>query len=113
MDKKVWVILASAILCQWTHALPVPEEDDSLISNRTETSMTAGEEKKDGKAISPVSRLPTSPVDLLRPDKISFYTFDSNGQVVLKRMTEKEIQSLIAAGGGQLPVAISEPQKIS
>lgn len=69
--------------------------------------------KKDRKAIAPVSRLPTSPVDLLRPDKISFYTLDSNGQVVLRRMTEKEIQSLIAAGGGQLPVAISEPQKIT
>ncbi|XP_028982104.1 mucin-17-like [Diachasma alloeum] len=60
------------------------------------------------------SDLPASPADLLRPDTFQFYTFDKSGEVITKQMTKKEIQSLIAAGGGHLPpmaVEIHEPQK--
>ncbi|XP_063986995.1 mucin-2 [Diachasmimorpha longicaudata] len=60
------------------------------------------------------SELPASPADLLRPDTFQFYTFDKSGEVITKQMTKKEIQSLIAAGGGHLPpmaVEIHEPQK--
>ena len=71
---------------------------------------------KDGKStfqsrkVVPVNELPASPAGLLRPDKFQFYTLNKNGDVVTKQMTMKEIQSLIAAGGGHLPTEIHETQ---
>ncbi|KAK0157466.1 hypothetical protein PV328_011209 [Microctonus aethiopoides] len=56
--------------------------------------------------------LPASPVDLLRPDTFQFYTYNQNGDVVMKQMSKKEIQSLIASSGGHLPMDIHEPQKV-
>lgn len=69
--------------------------DDENISKRTIRS----------------SELPASPAVLLRPDKFQFYTFNQRGDVITKQMTEQQIQSLIAAGGGHLPMEIHEPQK--
>ncbi|XP_066586942.1 mucin-22-like [Prorops nasuta] len=58
--------------------------------------------------------LPPSPADLLRPDKFQFYTYNERGDMITRQMTEKEIQSLIAAGGGShLPMDLHEPQKAS
>lgn len=59
----------------------------------------------------PVYEPLASPADLLRPDRFQFYTFNNNGEIVTKQMTEKEIQSLIAAGGSHYPMEIHEPMK--
>ena len=47
---------------------------------------------------------PGSPVNLFVPDGFQFYTLNSNGQLVMKQMTQQEIQGMIAGGGGSLPV---------
>lgn len=64
----------------------------------------------DRRRVIPSTELPGSPAGLLKPDRFQFYTFNKDGNVVTKQMTEKEIQGLIAAGGGHLPMQIHEPQ---
>ncbi|KAK0161513.1 hypothetical protein PV327_009975 [Microctonus hyperodae] len=58
------------------------------------------------------SNLPLSPVGLMRPDTFQFYTYNQNGDVVMKQMSKKEIQSLIASSSGHFPMDIHEPQKV-
>ena len=81
----------------------------------TSVSVVTGSEK-DGKSslqsrkIIPGHELPGSPAGLLRPDRFQFYTLNKKGEVVTKQMTEQEIQSLIAAGGGHFATEIHETQ---
>lgn len=55
--------------------------------------------------------LPASTVDMLKPDGFQFYTVDEKGQLITRQMTDAEIQSIIAAAGGPLPIGALDPQK--
>lgn len=86
-----------------------------MYSVVTSVSIVTGGEKNGGRMsqsrkVIPGLDLPPSPGGLLRPDRFQFYTLNKNGEVVTKQMTEKEIQTLIAAGGGHFPTEIHETQ---
>lgn len=83
----------------------------SVTTNKEKTSSHISEKSQERKRVIPSSDLPVSPAVLLRPDKFQFYTFNQKGDVITKQMTEQQIQSLIAAGGGHLPLELHEPQK--
>lgn len=81
----------------------------------TSVSVVTGTEKNGGSMLQRRKvlsgfELPPSPGGLLRPDRFQFYTLNKNGEVITKQMTEKEIQTLIAAGGGHFPMEIHETQ---
>ncbi|XP_015592143.1 mucin-17 isoform X2 [Cephus cinctus] len=128
-----WLSLAALIMfanSKGTFALPVPDDEvdttTRLLGSSVVTSVSVitgndrgsakGHHSSDFEKTKAIpgkfSEMPASPAVLLRPDRFQFYTLNKNGDVVTKQMTEQEIHSLIAAGGGQLPVEMHEPQKV-
>ena len=124
MSLLIELPLASSI-----STLQLDEQDLDIVSNEsiffsvvTSVSIVTGSSENgasgnvptastaDRKRVMPVEELPGSPAVMLRPDKFQFYTFNKDGNVVTKQMTEQEIQSLIAAGGGHLPMEIHDHQ---
>ncbi|XP_012283435.1 mucin-17 [Orussus abietinus] len=105
-----------------TLALPVPDEEletsTRLLGSSvvTSVSVVTGGDDRHREEVNPsdsrkAQELPASPAGLLRPDRFQFYMYDDRGDIVKKQMTSQQIKTLIAAGGGQLPMDIHEPQK--
>lgn len=81
-----------------------------MVTNHEEAQQTDNKMTERQRVIIPAQQLPASPAGFLRPDRFQFYTYNKQGDVVMKQMTKQEIQSLIAAGGGHVTMEIHEPQ---
>ncbi|XP_043278137.1 mucin-4 [Venturia canescens] len=133
MRRQRWWLPLIALVCvsNWKSALTLPVPDEELDTSKqllgssvvTSVSIVTGPPEThhnadtktstaDRKRVIPVRDMPASPADLMRPDKIQFIALNKEGNVVTKQMTEKEILSLIATGGGHLPMEIHETQKV-
>ncbi|XP_034937791.1 mucin-5AC [Chelonus insularis] len=108
-----WLPILATILInlQWASSIPVSKDEMTISSKGRLVSryITVTDPQK---RIYSSKTQPPSPIHFFSPDKIYYYTHDINGGMVVKEMTEKEIQSLIAAGSGNLPVPVQESSKV-
>ncbi|XP_048507213.1 microtubule-associated protein futsch isoform X1 [Athalia rosae] len=119
-----WLLLAVTLMAT-TRALPVPEEEvdtsTKLLGSSVVTSVSVvmgHEDGNDKNAVADSSEqkkgtdsLPASPVDMMKPESFQFYTVDDKGQLITRQMTDSEIQSIIAAGGGAFPAESQDSEK--
>ncbi|XP_046739935.1 titin [Diprion similis] len=118
-----WPLLLVA-LGVMTSGLPVPDENVdtstevlgssvvtsvSVVMGDGNSSAEKGSDKSGTKKVT--NDLPASTVDMLKPDGFQFYTVDEKGQLITRQMTDSEIQSIIAAGGGPFPIETQDPEK--
>ncbi|XP_015524445.2 titin [Neodiprion lecontei] len=118
-----WLLLLVA-LGAMTSGLPVPDENvdtsTEVLGSSVVTSVSVvmgdengsaekGTDKSGTKKVT--NDLPASTIDMLKPDGFQFYTVDEKGQLITRQMTDSEIQSIIAAGGGPFPIETQDPEK--